>query len=337
MLGAVLGDRLAADPAAAATLRRERYYTARRQAQLALLAGPYLDALHARAIPVIVLKGGILAERYYRSPDHRPMHDVDLLIHPQDVSRALEAAAEVGLERFDDAHTLDFDLRFDTKTVLTRHREDLRQPSLDLHWALMRDWLGGGGDDWLETAWQRAQPASYAGRPVLSLAPPDLLVQVILHLGIQHAFEGLLWFCDVALIARALDERADWEEAASGAERLGFGSALALTLDLLDELFGVRAPEDVRRRLVRPSWRRTLAHGLVRRRVATLQPLSHLEYILPLLLMDTGGKALGTVWRRVVPSRTWLELRYPETRWPMHYVRHGLATARFAVRTVRGR
>ncbi|OLB94226.1 MAG: hypothetical protein AUH30_18430 [Candidatus Rokubacteria bacterium 13_1_40CM_68_15] len=337
LLGTVLADRRGVDPGAAAALQQERYYVVRRQAQLAALAGPYLDALRAREIPVIVLKGGILAERYYRRADDRPMHDVDLLVRPGDVEKALAAATDVGLERFDDAHTLDFDLRFDTKTVLTRHRDDLRQPSLDLHWALMRDWLGASGNAWLETAWQRSQPATFAGRPVRSLAPPDLLVHVVLHLGIQHAFEGLLWFCDVALIAAALNDRADWEEAIRGARRLGFGAALAVTLDLLDDLFDIRTPVEVRRRLGRRSPRYALARHLVRSHIARLEPLSHLEYLLPLLLMDTSRKALGTAWRRVVPSRTWLELRYPETRWPMHYVRHGLATARFAVRTVRGR
>src|SRR5207244_3903883 len=161
LLGTVLADRPGAEPWAA-TLRQERYYTVRRQAQLATLAGPYLDALHARGIPVIVLKGGVLAERYYHRPDDRPMHDVDLLLRPGDVEKALALAADVGLQRFDDAHTLDFDLRFDTKTVLTHHPHDLRQPSLDLHWALMRDWLDGHGNVWLETAWQRAEPATFA-------------------------------------------------------------------------------------------------------------------------------------------------------------------------------
>lgn len=336
LLGTVLADRPGAEPWAA-TLRQERYYTVRRQAQLATLAGPYLDALHARGIPVIVLKGGVLAERYYQRPDDRPMHDVDLLLRPGDVEKALALAADVGLQRFDDAHTLDFDLRFDTKTVLTHHPHDLRQPSLDLHWALMRDWLDGRGNVWLETAWQRAEPATFAGRPVLSLAPPDLLVHVVLHLAIQHAFEGLLWFCDVALIASAMNDPADWDASISGARSLGYGAALGVTLDLLDDLFAVRVPADVRRRLGRRSPRHALARRLVRRHLARLEPLSHLEYLLPLLLTDGSGTALGTAWRRVVPSRTWLEVRYPETRWPMHYARHGQAALRFAVRTLRGR
>jgi hypothetical protein len=220
--------------------------------------------------------------------------------------------------------------------VLTRHPRDLRQPSLDLHWALMRDWLGVSGNAWLETAWRRSQPATFTGRPVRSLAPPDLLVHVVLHLAVQHAFEGLLWFCDVALIAAALSDR-EWEESIRGAQCLGYGAALGVTLDLLDDLFEIRVPAGVRRGLGRRSARHALARRLVRRRLARLEPLSHLEYLLPLLLMDEGGTALGTAWRRVVPSRTWLELRYPETRWPMHYARHGQAALRFAVRTVRGR
>ena len=331
----MLAARAVAEPGSAA-LRQERYYTVRRQAQLAALAGPYLDALRARGIPVIVLKGGVLAERYYRRPDDRPMHDVDLLVRPGDVEKALALASDVGLERFDDDHTLDFDLRFDTKTVLTRHPRDLRQPSVDLHWALMRDWLDARGTAWLETAWQRSQPATVAGRPVHSLAPPDLLVQVVLHLAVQHAFERLLWFCDVALIAAALSDR-DWQESIRGAQRLGYGAALGVTLDLLEDLFGIPVPAAARGRSGRPSPRHALARRLVRRRLARLESLSHLEYLLPLLLMDAGRTALGTAWRRMVPSRTWLELRYPETRWPMHYARHGQAAWRFARRTVRGR
>src|SRR5206468_3886058 len=144
------------------TLRRSLPWSSRMPP--ATLAGPYLDALRARGIPVIVLKGGVLAERYYQRSDDRPMHDVDLLLRPGDVEKALALAADVGLQRFDDAHTLDFDLRFDTKTVLTHHPHDLRQPSLDLHWALVRDWLDARGNAWLETAWQRPEPATFAGR-----------------------------------------------------------------------------------------------------------------------------------------------------------------------------
>jgi len=337
ILESALRDSLAADPATAATLRRERYYTARRQAQLALLAGPFLDALRARAIPVIVLKGGILADRDYLTPEDRPMQDVDLLVRPGDVDKALAAAGDVGLQRFDDAHTLDFDLGFDATTVLTRHPHDLRQPSLDLHWGVLRDWIGTRGDGWLVTAWERAEPASYAGRAVLTLAPADQFVHLALHLAIHHTFDGLLWFCDLALMIRNHGQRIDWGDVVTGARRLGFGGALTLILELLDELFGVRPPDGVLRRLAPRSWRHALARRLVRSRVLRLQPLSHLEYLIPLLLMDSSRKALGTVWRRVVPSQRWLELRYPETRWPLHYVRHGLATARFAVRTVRGR
>src|SRR3989442_11756559 len=67
LLGTVLADRPGAEPWAA-TLRQERYYTVPRQAHLAALAGPYPDALRARGIPGIVLKGGVLAASYHHRP-----------------------------------------------------------------------------------------------------------------------------------------------------------------------------------------------------------------------------------------------------------------------------
>src|SRR5262249_56026670 len=107
---------------------------------------------------------------------------------------------------------------------------------------------GAGGVEGAGRGWERGR---VGGRPVHSLAPPDLLVQVVLHLAVQHAFERLLWFCDVALIAAALSDR-DWQESIRGAQRLGYGAALGVTLDLLEDLFGIPVPAAARGRPGRP-------------------------------------------------------------------------------------
>jgi len=74
-------------------------------------------------------------------------------------------------------------------------------------------------------------------------------------------------------VDRLGDERScDWDASISGARSLGYGAALGVTLDLLDDLFAVRVPADVRRRLGRRSPRHALARRLVRRHLARLEP-----------------------------------------------------------------
>ena len=319
----------------AALLQRDLYRSAARRLELSDLAGKLLGELEAAGIPVMILKGAVLGERVWRDPAHRPMDDVDLLVRRQDVQGVLDVAGHLGLDRVAERHSLAFDLRFGAALVLTRAGEDLTRPSLDVHWRLLEDWrYGDSAGDWLASAWARAEPVSFAGRPVLMLAPPDLLVHLAAHLALHHAFGGWLWHCDIALLMLHEGEALDWDVAVSAAESLGFKGALGLALECARAMFGVGAPPDIERRLRPRGPRWLLARRLCLSRVLTLASLDSLEHVLPLLLLDSDRACARAVARWILPPPEWIALRYEPSPWPLGYFRHGGEAIRVATRTL---
>jgi hypothetical protein len=323
-----------ADDVLAAGLRRDLYRSAARRLELGELAGALLGDLAAAGIPVIALKGAVLGERLYPDPAHRPMDDVDLLVRPADVPEVLARARRLGLARVADRHSLAFDLRFGATVVLARAGHDLSRPSLDVHWRLVEDWrYGGAAQAWLAGAWQRAGPTTFAGQPVLALAPSDLLVHLAVHLGLHHAFDGWLWHCDIALLL-ARERALDWDLAVAIAELTGFKGALALALAASQALFGSEVPPAVQARLQPRSLRWRLARRLCLPRVMELTSLEHLEHGLPLLLLDSGSRCARVLARWALPPRPWIALRYEPSAWPVGYLRHGGDTLRVVARTL---
>jgi hypothetical protein len=252
------------------------------------------------------------------------MDDVDVLVRPEDVPAVIARARRLGLERVADRHSLPFDLRFGATVVLTRAGHDLSRPSIDLHWRLIEDWrYGDAAQAWLARAWQRAQPATFAGQPVLSLAPGDLLMYLAAHLALHHAFGGWLWHCDIALLLALGAPELDWDTTLEAGELTGFKGALALALAASAAMFGTAVPADVRARLQPPSLRWRLARRLCLPRILGLASLEHLEHGLPLLLIDSGPGCARALARWALPPRDWIGLRYAPSAWPVGYLRHG--------------
>ncbi|HEY1833340.1 MAG TPA: nucleotidyltransferase family protein, partial [Solirubrobacteraceae bacterium] len=76
---------------------RRSLETGRRQASLlALLAGRAVEMLGAQEIPVAVLKGPTLAQAIYGDHGRRLSGDVDLLVAPEHLTRAVQVTRTLG-------------------------------------------------------------------------------------------------------------------------------------------------------------------------------------------------------------------------------------------------
>ncbi|UCF69053.1 MAG: nucleotidyltransferase family protein, partial [Acidobacteriota bacterium] len=78
------------------TLRRQRQLAMRRTGFFSAEAARALEALDARGVVSLVLKGVSLARTVYEHPAERSFRDIDLLVAPEDVATALDALAEIG-------------------------------------------------------------------------------------------------------------------------------------------------------------------------------------------------------------------------------------------------
>jgi hypothetical protein len=114
---------------------------------------------------------------------------------------------------------------------------------VDLQWRLVDPCFSFPLDD--ERLWEGMRSVSLAGAAVRSFAPEVLLLMLCAH-GAKHAWQRLLWVCDVAELIRA-HPAIDWEKAKDHASAAGGRRMLALGLCLARELLETPLPDDVSR------------------------------------------------------------------------------------------
>jgi hypothetical protein len=193
-----------------------------------------IDALDAASIPVVVLKGAALAQTIYENVALRPMRDIDLLVHRQDVPAALRQLAELGYKPADPEVHRGTQLAYENELRLMR--ADATRTTIDIHWHL------------LDSPFYQAHPAfarfwqavtiapdrsgrSGAGLPVL--APVEQLLHLSAHLVLHHHGEGLLWQHDVAAFARHHADTLDWAAVLTQAQALDLVLPLQQVLSML--------------------------------------------------------------------------------------------------------
>jgi hypothetical protein len=136
------------------------------------------------------------------------MSDLDLLVHPADVTRALDVLHDLGyalplLEVAADAmQTFSNELRLST----TQHA----MLSVEVHWALFNSplYLDKPPAGWL---WQTAQPLRVGTVDTLMLGPEALVLHLCGHLAFHHGSQGLLWLHDIAEVLHHYRDTLDWQ------------------------------------------------------------------------------------------------------------------------------
>lgn len=151
--------------------------------------------LRGAGVPLILLKGPLLAERLYGDVDRRPQHDLDVL-----VPRAARRAAHRVLVRSGFR-----------RTARDRHGSDYVRGALrvDLHHSL-RAAPAYRIDE--REVWARHVRARVGATAVLALADEHLLLLLALSAAedAAHGMAKLKQVCDLWLLARELDGHWDW-------------------------------------------------------------------------------------------------------------------------------
>lgn len=233
----VEAGKLGATPAIGDLLKLHLDHARVREAHVREQSRRMVSALTARTIPVIVLKGGATAYRYFPEPETRPASDLDLLV-PFDWSHAAEAVlADAGLASIGrDARETTWSSpreRREPKSLWLVHGED--PWSVDLHSSL--DFAASPGAATVKL--DRGDPFN-ATEP-WALEPSGRVLSqplMLLHLAV-HASGGLhsltlLRMVEIVLAIRqdVASGRLDWDEfMALAAQTGGLGAAYpALTM-----------------------------------------------------------------------------------------------------------
>ncbi|MGH7377164.1 MAG: nucleotidyltransferase domain-containing protein [Candidatus Methylomirabilales bacterium] len=267
-----------------------------------------LHLLDAAGVEAAVLKGGFLASCVYGDFAQRPMNDFDLFVRREDLPRAAAALQQEGYLCEDDRPDQGdpggaslfrsptgqaIELRYDLAQG-TRLRGVVTFPEAEM--------------------WQRRRTfVAVPGGTLLSLDPTDHLLYLVYHAGILHLFAALVWLVDVDRFIRKYQGEIAWEELPTRARRIGCATCLwhglVLAKHLLDtpignSVFRALQPGTLRASLVR-RWLtpQTLLRGLTPPEQPRMQGLQ-------MLLLDTTGADLRSLWQGLFPPREWLQWRY---------------------------
>lgn len=272
-----------------------------------------LVALAAAEITPILFKGAVLAYTACPGPACRPMNDLDLWLTAEEMPRGQAALEALGYRQH---------IRETRPPAFQeRHFGEIRmigaRPGsipVELHWSAFAGvWLDRVAAVDHAAVRTRAEPVTVAGQPALALASEDAIIQLAVHLAVNHqmAAPGVRGLLDVALLART--QPVDWAVVADRARAWRVSTAVWLVLQLTAELLGLTEAAPAVARLTPAPVRRHLLARLVNAgSMLAMRNISRgpLRFELLLLLVDRYRDVAAIVARAVWPERDWLVARY---------------------------
>jgi hypothetical protein len=260
--------------------------------QQCMLLTEVLRAFNHAGIPVMPLKGPILARELYRDARLRHSLDLDLDVGKENIERA-----QTCLESKDwhlDSTFFPMTSRQWESFLQNEHHlifvHSLTGCMLELHWR----------NHW-ETAeatsarWARSVLSVWRGCSIQTLSPGDITLYLCSHGGL-HAWYRAKWLGDLAR-AHTLG-RLDWEAAFDETQRSGQVNVVQAGIDLLSEVYGLSVPA-----MLRNAWPGRSSR-LIRVPLQALkdpqEPAHH-----PGLASLRRSLRIGRYERRLWPGRTW--------------------------------
>ena len=178
------------------------------QADLQLILAHFAAA----GIPLMPLKGALLAAVYYQDIALRPTADIDLLIHPPDLNASLDVLARLGyeVEKSNWKHAILS--RPDNRSVVSYEVEHADNPRrIDLHVAC-QEMFSGPVVDITAEMWEAAVEGQLLGEQAQILKPEMLWLHLLLHTS-NNVWNGVLRLINLVDIA-CVQETARFEPTA---------------------------------------------------------------------------------------------------------------------------
>lgn len=252
-----------------AELRLQFLSNAARNLQLSDELMKLISALERQNIPAIPFKGLALASEVYGDVSYRDAGDLDLLVHRQDIVRAVNLVESLGHRPIFPTSTPREAAYLRTLTPTRRqayllaHSEHhlVREDGLvnvDLHWAIaLREFSVPIDTDGI---WRRTSSAVICGRQVPALSAEDLLLVLCVN-GAKDCWERLDRVCDVAELLRHRPEL-DWQRVSHLAGSVGAMRMLLLGLKLAATLLGASLPSNMAVAIERDTQVAEIARGI---------------------------------------------------------------------------
>jgi hypothetical protein len=277
-----------------------------------------LAHLREASIPVIALKGIYLAKAVYAESGLRPMADIDLLFHAQDLGAVQSLLLGLGFSQSGMHHPIEH-------YVATAHELPgffRGMTKIEAHLRIERPQSPFRIDH--AGIWERAQPWPLGGQPLLAMAAEDLLLHLCIHAMYHHLGRiPLLALVDIARVTERGD--IDWERFVDRTASWRAESPVYLGLELSRRLVGADIPRDVTVAL-RPAAGVESALRMVERtlfnprqaareddgfRLQRARLSGYLKNLSGMQRLPSVGDRLGYLLSRAFPQRPVLERQYP--------------------------
>jgi hypothetical protein len=190
------------------------------------------------ALPMLAVKGPVLAHLAYADAGLRTYCDLDLLVRREDLSRVIQLFQRQGYvasDRITEALGVNF---FEAVELNLTH--PVTRVNIDLHWELSPDYYRFGplGDE----VWERAITIPLGDVAIGTLGHEDHLLYLAVH-SARHGWAALSQVCDIAhFVGRVA---LDWAIVRERAVRSGCRTMLNLSLLLAAELLAAQVPAEV--------------------------------------------------------------------------------------------
>ena len=205
-----------------------------------------LSAFSQNGIAAMPLKGTVLAEVLYGNPALRPMVDMDILVHPEEISLAQSLLAKLGYKQVDPWPYWDHPFH-----EAPYYKKGSFTLFLELHWALDDRKLVAVPE---QDIWRRAQPIELQGFSTMTLSPEDNLLFLANHLAKQD-IDLLKSLGDIAELIKKYNEALDWDYITESAHSWQIEAAVYYSLRRARDLLGAPVPPAPLKALKPRAWR----------------------------------------------------------------------------------
>jgi len=278
------------------------------------------SAFREAGVRMIVLKGPALARMVYPDTALRAGSDLDILVHPKEMTRSKEILSQLG-------YTCDA-RKFGTDVEALSHHEEFTSSqhgqqfrSIELHWKLIRIGLLQESD--VDNLFDNAVQVSADSSTFEALNPVDALIHRALNNAFMHDGDmRLIWIYDILMLAQSLKEPKEWLLLQNRCVAWRARLAVEVALTLARSWYGLRLPDAYANF---STWPAPSAEELDAWNLITLRR-KRLDFMIGAHLPH-GASFLENVWltiRLIVPPRTVVVKLYPVRHpwlFPLSYIR----------------
>ena len=197
-----------------------------------------LRIFRARGIPVVPLKGPVLAVTLFNEIPWRESCDLDLLVARADVGRAKSALMDAGYQLDSELCPDEENAAFHWRSQVVLFRDDV-SPAIDLHWELLPSLFPCAR--YFDSVWKRLQHATFHDQEILQLSAEDQLFFLCAHAA-RHSWHNLRLAVDIARLIY-VNPDLDWDSVIRAAAGSDGGTGLALGLWIVNPLLKMELPE----------------------------------------------------------------------------------------------